>query len=110
MAPPQPPLPMASSLPFQPDSGSQNSALMSESVLGVRLAAIRQKAGSLSNGTAPPPGGRKVPSGSLNAPASTDLASSMWTVGVLSVCRPSHGAAWSAAGSSPAAAMIQENL
>ena len=55
MVPFQPPLPTASSLPFQPAAGSQTSILMSESDDGRSVAATRQCSGrSLA---APPPAG-----------------------------------------------------
>src|ERR1700722_11915904 len=43
--PAQPKLPAVKSLPFQPDSGSHTSILISESMLGFNVAATRQKAG-----------------------------------------------------------------
>ena len=46
MLPFKPPLPTAWNLPFQPAAGSQTSILMSESLVGVSVAATRQNAGS----------------------------------------------------------------
>jgi len=43
MEPAQPKLPAPISFPFQPESGSQTSILMSESPLGLSVAATRQK-------------------------------------------------------------------
>src|SRR5262245_50226959 len=43
MTPAQPPPPTASYLPFHPDTGSQSSILISESLDGVSVAATRQK-------------------------------------------------------------------
>src|SRR6185312_15470413 len=53
MEPVQPPLPLASYLPFQPEAGSQSSILISESVDGRRVADTRQKAGRLARAAAP---------------------------------------------------------
>src|SRR5690349_14220919 len=44
--PVQPPFPLASSLPFHPDTGSQTSIRISESLLGRNVAWTRQKEGS----------------------------------------------------------------
>ena len=49
MLPFQPPLPTARNLPFQPDAGSQTSILMSESAVGLSVAATRQNAGRSAN-------------------------------------------------------------
>ena len=46
MTPAHPPPPTAWYLPFHPDAGSQTSALMSESALGVSVAETRQNAGA----------------------------------------------------------------
>ena len=56
MLPAHPPLPTPWNFPFQPCSGIQTSILMSESRVGVRVAATRQNAGSFAaaGGTAPP--------------------------------------------------------
>jgi len=47
MTPAQPPLPTAWNLPFHPVVGNQISTLMSESLVGVNVAATRQKSGRL---------------------------------------------------------------
>src|SRR5215471_19326465 len=65
MEPVQPPLPLASRFPFQPDAGSQTSILISESLVGFRVAATRQNAGKSEAGAAPP-----RPAGSVSRPAS----------------------------------------
>jgi hypothetical protein len=41
------PLPVPAYLPFQPENGIHTSILMSESEVGVKVAAIRQNAGRL---------------------------------------------------------------
>ena len=45
MAPDQPPFPTASNFPFQPEAGIQTSILISESLDGLSVAAIRQYGG-----------------------------------------------------------------
>ena len=55
MVPFQPPLPTASSLPFQPVAGSHTSILMSESDDGRSVAVTRQYSGR--SFAAPPPAG-----------------------------------------------------
>src|SRR5215471_5870457 len=45
--PANPPTPIPSSLPFQPETGSQTSSLMSESEVGFASAMTRQNAGRL---------------------------------------------------------------
>ena len=45
--PAQPPLPTAWNLPFQSAAGSQTSTLMSESLVGLSVAATRQNSGRL---------------------------------------------------------------
>src|SRR5580765_186106 len=77
MLPAQPPLPTPCSLPFQPETGSHTSALMSESLDGLSVAVTRHIAGRLANvcgafGT--PPGGE---AGGLNSPAPTGCAASV---------------------------------
>src|SRR5688500_5275777 len=72
MLPFHPPLPTAWNLPFQPDAGSQTSILMSDSGVGVSVAATRQNAGRSLNCAAPP-----RPPGAVNAPAATDCADVM---------------------------------
>src|SRR6188474_1213958 len=68
MLPFQAPLPTACSFPFQPAIGSQTSILMSDSLVGVRVAATRQNAGT-SDSAAPP-----RPPAWASAPAATDVA------------------------------------
>src|SRR2546427_5095249 len=87
MLPAHAPLPTASSLPFQPDEGSQTSILMSESLDGVSVAATRQNDGSAANGFAPrPPRGF----GGVNCPAPTVCASVIATCGPENVDRLSQ--------------------
>src|ERR1700722_4670592 len=45
MEPPQPPLPTARNLPFHPVTGSHTSIPISESLVGLSVAATRQKGG-----------------------------------------------------------------
>src|ERR1700721_220631 len=45
MEPPQPPLPTARNLPFHPATGSHTSIPISESLVGLSIAATRQKGG-----------------------------------------------------------------
>src|SRR5215467_794497 len=49
MAPAHPPLPTAWNFPFQPSAGIQISTLMSESLVGVSVAVMRQNSGNFSN-------------------------------------------------------------
>src|SRR5262245_11688400 len=70
MTPAQPPFPTAWNLPFQPFAGSHTSILMSESVVGVSVAATRQNDGRVAYGFAPP-APRRPPSGGANAPGAT---------------------------------------
>ena len=130
MVPAQPPLPTAWNLPFHPDEGSHTSILMSESLLGVSVAATRQKAGSAANAwaAAPPrppaaarPSGGAWPSaprwppapprfatGGVNAPAATVWAAVMVVFGSARADRLSHadppavctGAVWNVAAAS----------
>src|SRR6185295_3736896 len=65
----QPPLPTMRNLPFQPLAGSHTSILMSESAVGLSVAATRQNAGRSANGLPPP-----RPPGWENAPAATASA------------------------------------
>src|SRR5579883_1252276 len=87
MAPDQPPLPTATSLLFQPDTGIQTSIFISESVVGLRVAATRQNAGRLVKSCA------EAPSGSRNSPGATSRAREMVVFGRLSEPRLSHVAA-----------------
>src|SRR6188508_427378 len=104
MLPFQPPLPTAWNLPFQPAAGIHTSILMSESAVGLSVAATRQNAGRSANGLPPP----RPPAGAGIAPAATVCASV--TVASLNL-RPvklSHGAACTAvaASSQPEAANV----
>src|SRR5215468_832860 len=73
-----PPLPTASNFVFQAEAGSQTSILMSESEVGLIVAATRQNAGRSRYATAcggpfkPRPAG---PAGGANVPAATGCAS-----------------------------------
>src|ERR1700736_4399989 len=84
-------------LPFQPDTGSQTSTLMSESLDGFNVAATRQNAGSalkafaIAGEAAAPPAGV----GGLNAPASIVCATVIVVFGSFSDARFSHD--WGAA-------------
>ncbi len=74
--PDQPPLPTAWNLPFHPATGSHTSTLISESLVGVSVAATRQNAGSDAKSAAlfcPPVAG----SAGVKAPAATGCASVM---------------------------------
>src|SRR6185503_10926157 len=77
MTPAQPPLPTAWNLPFHPLAGSHTSTLMSESLVGVSVAATRQNSGRPLYGFGPraaaPPGGANCPAGT--SWASVTLAS-----------------------------------
>src|SRR5688572_20553896 len=88
MLPFQPPLPTAWNLPFQPDAGSHSSILMSDSLVGVSVAATRQNAGRSANGLAPP-----RPPGWVKAPAPTGWAIVTAPLLSLAVARLSHVAA-----------------
>src|ERR1017187_8171267 len=95
MMPAQPPLPTASYLWFQSDAGSQSSTLMSESLVGVRVASTRQKAGrSLYGLVAGPLPARPLGfSGRVKAPAATVCAAVIVASGNFSEARESHVAA-----------------
>src|SRR4051812_25491680 len=90
MLPFHPPLPTASNLPFQFAAGSQTSILMSDSLVGLSVAATRQKAGRSPN-WAPP--ARPPPPAGANAPAATGSAAVIVALGSASVARLSHDAA-----------------
>src|SRR6516162_306024 len=92
MLPFQPPLPVASNLPFQLGAGIQTSILMSESGVGFSVAAIRQNAGRSPNGFSPPRPARPPPAG-LSAPAATASAVVILAFGRFSEVRLSHDAA-----------------
>ena len=72
MAPPQPPLPTINSLLFQ-FSGSQISAPISESELGLSLTTTRQNVGSSCNGRGES-GGVKLPAATVCAKTTCALA------------------------------------
>src|SRR5215510_2768082 len=94
MFPFQPPLPTASNFPFQLDAGNHTSILISESLVGLIVAAIWQNAGKSVNCAPPPrpPPARPPPPGE-NAPAATDCAIVIVVSGSFSPPRLSHGAA-----------------
>src|SRR2546428_703140 len=78
-APAMTPLPTCSNFPFQPESGIQISALMSESVDGLIVAATRQNAGRSAKACAapgPPPRPAGA-AGGTNCPAATGCADVM---------------------------------
>src|SRR5262245_55415922 len=90
--PAHPPFPTAWNFPFHPDAGNQTSILMSESLDGRIVAAIRQKAGRPRNICAAA-GGAAPAAGGANAPASTTLASVIVACGSAIDARLSHEAA-----------------
>src|SRR5262249_746168 len=93
MLPFQPPLPTASNFLFQLDAGNHTSILISESVVGLTVAATWQNAGKSPNCAPPrPPPARPPPPGE-NAPAATDCAIVMVVSGSFRPARLSHGAA-----------------
>jgi len=71
--PPMPPVPFPWKLPFQPVTGIHTSILMSDSLVGFRVAVTRQKAGRFLNGAAASPR-PPVPAGGVKAPAATVAA------------------------------------
>src|SRR5580700_397109 len=87
MIPAHAPFPTDCSLPFQPPPGIQTSILISESLVGFRVAATRQNAGRLLY-TAPAFGPR--PGGAGNAPASTGIARVMAACGKGLAATSSH--------------------
>src|ERR1700722_949017 len=93
MDPAHPPLPTAWSFPFHPAAGSHISIWMSESLVGLSVAATRQNAGrslSATAGAGVPP---NVLPGGMNSPAATGCASVMVVPGSASEARLSHVAA-----------------
>src|SRR5215831_12384448 len=97
MLPAHAPLPTACSLPFQrvpvsgpaevpSHAGSQTSILISESDVGVNVAAIRQNGGRFANAFAP----RPPRPGGVNCPAPTVCASVTAACGCENVERLSH--------------------
>src|SRR5271165_4314890 len=85
MSPFQPPFPTSWNFPFQPDSGSQVSDLMSESREGAMVMVTRQNAGRSANPSSAPAGG-------LNRPAETTCADVMVVFGSLTNARRAHEA------------------
>src|SRR5580692_8198032 len=98
MTPAHPPLPTAWNFPFHPAAGSQTSTLMSESSLGFKVAAMRQKAGRSLKSTAGAGVPPNVLPGGVNSPAATDWASVMVVFGRASEARLSQEAARESAG------------
>src|SRR6266850_2745718 len=92
MFPVQPPFPLASNLPFQPEAGSQTSILISESVDGRNVAATRQNSGRSRSTAAGPPAPRP-PAGGVKAPAAMVCASVIVLSGNFRPARLSHDAA-----------------
>src|SRR5580700_6450943 len=86
MAPAKPPLPTCSYLPFQPETGSHTSNLISESLVGFATPATRQNAGMSARGGAPGGG-----LGGLNSPAGTEVADVIVALERESEARFSHG-------------------
>src|SRR5690348_11261639 len=104
MDPANPPLPSPRYFPFHPESGSQTSILISESLAGLRVAATRQNAGRPLTAAAGTPGGGP------NAPASTGCASVIVASGSLSAARLSQVAAMAGAPRHSASRRIRDNL
>src|SRR5687767_13488243 len=102
MLPAHPPLPTPRNLPFQPSLGIQTSILMSESRVGVSVAATRQKAGSFAaaGGTLP------LAVGGENWPAPTTTACVTATFDSFSAARLSHVAAVTGDGPARIAATV----
>jgi hypothetical protein len=84
-----PPLPTASSFPFQFCEGSQTSILISESLEGFSVAVTRQNAGKSLSGIGVP----RAPAGGVNSPAAIVFADVIVVLGSLSPPRLSHVAA-----------------
>src|SRR5262249_40511399 len=76
MVPAHAPLPTDSNLPFHPDSGSHTSIFISESFVGVNVAATRQNDGRPLKTSAP-----RVPCGGVKPPGATGCASVIVEVG-----------------------------
>src|SRR5262245_22017856 len=70
MVPAHAPLPTDSNLPFHPDSGSHTSIFISESCVGLNVAATRQNDGRPLKASAP-----RVPRGGVKPPGATGCAS-----------------------------------
>jgi hypothetical protein len=96
IAPPNPPFPTPSNFPFHPEAGIHTSIPISESLVGVSIAATRQNAGIFSNTS---------PLGAVKVPAGIHCAAVIVASGSLSEARFSHGspAAWPA----PAVAKVK---
>src|SRR5687768_2567610 len=103
MLPFHPPLPTVRNLPFQL-AGSHSSILMSDSLVGISVAATRQKAGRSAIG-APP---RPPRPGAVNVPAATVCAAVMVTFGSFADDRLSQVAA--AAGAALMASAARRNV
>src|ERR1051326_5076966 len=88
MLPLHPPFPTASNFPFQFAAGTQTSTLISESLVGFKVAATRQNAGRSLN-CAPPP--RPPPPAGAKAPAATVWAMVTVAFGSFRAARLSHG-------------------
>ena len=86
--PAHPPFPTAWYFPFHPDAGSHTSTLISESGVGLIVAATRQKAGSVAYACPPSPEVGEV--GGENAPATTGCAMVMVVSDSFNADRPSH--------------------
>src|ERR1700682_17209 len=94
MTPAQPPLPTACNLRFQPEVGSQNSTLISESLEGFSVAVTRQNSGRSLYGLRAPPFFWPCPApGATNSPAGTTWAIVIVVSGNASDVRLSHEAA-----------------
>src|SRR6185436_16018242 len=112
MLPFQPPLPTMRNFPFHAvlpgapsarGAGSHNSILMSESAVGLSVAATRQNAGRSANGLPPRPPGCE------NAPAPTASAAVIVACGSASEARLSHVAACAATALSAEHAIANPN-
>src|SRR3954471_22608395 len=99
MLPAHPPFPTASSLPFQPEpaapepcaeAGIHTSTLISESLDGLSVAAMRQNDGRSANGFAPRP---RAGAGGVKPPGATVCAIVIVVFGRFSAARLSHPAA-----------------
>src|SRR2546426_12578878 len=90
--PPMPPVPFPWKLPFQPVAGIHTSILISDSLVGFRVAVTRQKAGRFLNGAAASPR-PPLPAGGVKAPAATVAADVIVVLGNDREARLSHGTA-----------------
>src|SRR5437879_9472977 len=89
MTPAKPPLPTAWNFPFHPQTGSQTSILMSESLEGANTAPTRQNPGRVENCEAAGP----PAVGGVKAPAATVFADVIVVFGNLREARLSQDAA-----------------